>query len=207
MPLIISSSWVGKDGSSQILFNPSNFDPDKLILVIDADRCIGCRACEVHCWNEHRETRENGETSIRVLHIDRSSDKRNEFVSTYPYPQMCSHCEEPECVNNCPAGAITKEETGIVRVYEEKCLGCQTCLTVCSNYFFAFSRDSGKTLKCDGCFHRLKQGLWPACATKCSMKAIYVGYPDEIARILKEKKVHGETIYIVGDSFGGRENE
>jgi hypothetical protein len=37
------------------------------------------------------------------------------------------------------------------------------------------------------------------------MKAIYFGYPDEIARILKEKKAGGDNIYIVGNTMEGRE--
>lgn len=206
MPLIISASCLGKEEPSQLLFDPASFARDKLMIVVDADRCIGCKACEIHCWNEHRVEREIGETSVRILHIDGPSPDPNAFVGYYPYPHTCSHCEEPECVEHCPAGAIKKEENGMVQVYEDKCIGCQTCSTVCPNYFFTYSRSSGKTLKCDGCFLRLKEGWWPACATKCSMKAIYIGYPDEIARILKEKKANGDQIYIVGDAKEGRED-
>ncbi|NLI12236.1 MAG: 4Fe-4S dicluster domain-containing protein [Peptococcaceae bacterium] len=203
MPLFISSSCLSKEESSSLIFDPEAFDPDKIIVVIDADRCIGCKACEVHCWNEHRDVREVGETSIHVMQVEKLSKDMKEAVCYYP--NTCAHCEDPKCLDICPAGAITKDENGVVAVYEEKCIGCQTCSTVCPNYFYTFGRNSGRTLKCDGCFHRQEQGLWPACATKCSMKAIYFGYPDEIARILKEKKAGGDNIYIVDNTTEGRE--
>ncbi|NLC37788.1 MAG: 4Fe-4S binding protein [Clostridia bacterium] len=199
MPLIISASCLSGEEPVSQLFDPVSFAKDKLIMVIDADRCIGCRACEIHCWNEHRLERETGETSVRILHLHTSSPDRDAFLGSYPYPHTCSHCEEPDCVKYCPAGAIKKEENGIVQVYRDKCIGCQTCSTICPNYFFTFSKSSGKTLICDGCFLRLKEGWWPACATKCSMKAIYIGYPDEIARILKEKMANGDQSYMIGN--------
>lgn len=204
MPLIISSSCLSKEGVPQLIFNPADFDPDKLFYVIDADRCIGCKACEVHCWNEHWDKREIGETSIRIMHMEKTLNNMDTIVGYFP--QTCSHCEEPECLDICPAGAIRKEDIGIVQVDPEICIGCKSCSTVCPNYYFTYSKKSGRTLKCDGCLPRLKHGLWPACATKCSMKAIYIGYPDEIARILKEKKAYDDTIYIIGNSIEGRED-
>lgn len=203
MPLIISSSCFSEDGSSQLLFNPADFNPKELLYVIDADRCIGCRACEVHCWNEHRSERMIGESSIRVVHVDKNLNDAERVVGYFP--QTCAHCKKPECVDICPAGAIRKEENGIVRVFREKCIGCKSCSTVCPNYYFKFSDKSRRTLKCDGCLPRIKEGYWPACATKCSMKAIYIGFPDEIAHILREKKAGGDKVYIIGDAVEGRD--
>lgn len=203
MPLIISSSCLSKEEASPLLFDPASFDSDKVIVVIDADRCIGCKACEVHCWNEHRTVREIGETSIRVVQVEKLSKDMEELVSYYPH--ICAHCKDPKCLDICPAGAIRKGKNGVVEVFEEKCIGCKTCSTVCPNYYFTFSRGLDRTLKCDGCFVRQNQGLWSACGTKCSMKAIYIGYPEEIARILKEKRAGGDKIYIVGNSIEGRD--
>ncbi len=201
MPIIISSSCLNEEENS-LLFDPKSFDPDKVIIVIDADRCIGCKACEIHCWNEHRTTRENEESSLHVIQFEKNFNNPVGMSVCY-YPNMCAHCEDPECLANCPAGAISMDDNGAIMIYEEKCIGCLTCSIVCPNYYLTYSKKTGRTLKCDGCFSRLKKGFWPACATKCSMKAIYVGYPEEIARILKEKKVNGDRIYIINNSVKG----
>ena len=43
---------------------------------------------------------------------------------------LCVHCGV--CVENCPAGALTKEN-GKVVFHPEKCVSCDTCIHVCPN--------------------------------------------------------------------------
>ena len=42
----------------------------------------------------------------------------------------CRHCTDPICVKSCIAGALSIEE-GVVRIDEDKCVGCETCVLVC----------------------------------------------------------------------------
>lgn len=42
---------------------------------------------------------------------------------------------------------------------------------------------------CDSCIARLDRGLWPACATRCTMKTIYFGRPADLAFVLGEKRL------------------
>jgi len=76
-------------------------------------------------------------------------------------------------------------------------LACRHCETPCEyhdDYNFWITCPSsrqrwiGKTY-CDTCAGRLEKGLWPACATRCTMKTIFVGRPPDIAFVLNEKRL------------------
>lgn len=43
---------------------------------------------------------------------------------------------------------------------------------------------------CDQCAERLEADQWPACATRCSMKTIFFGRPDDIAFVVREKRLN-----------------
>lgn len=76
-------------------------------------------------------------------------------------------------------------------------LTCRHCETPCeyqSDYNFWTLCPSAKTKRatrafCDSCVQRLGEELWPACATRCTMKTIYFGRPADMALILDEKRL------------------
>ena len=81
----------------------------------------------------------------------------------------CQQCEEPSCVYACLTGALSRDaESGIVKVDEEKCTGCWTCILACP--FAAIRQDTGqkKIVKCDLC-----QGeAMPVCVANCPNEAL-----------------------------------
>lgn len=103
-------------------------------MVVDLDRCIGCRTCAVICkdhnalpkgmwWNRVfvPGAPEYG-TSVMV-----DGKPRMEFT-----PVSCQHCENAPCESVCPTGATyTDPETGAVLIDYEKCIGCRYCMTAC----------------------------------------------------------------------------
>ena len=102
---------------------------------INLHRCIGCRTCTVACKMEHRLS-ENIQR-IRVLN-DAGETTYDVPVGEYPNglsftwrPVPCQHCDNPVCVEVCPAGATYKREDGIVVVDEEACIGCGQCVAAC----------------------------------------------------------------------------
>ena len=44
---------------------------------------------------------------------------------------------------------------------------------------------------CDACEERLKKGYMPACATRCSMKCIYVGLSGDMKFPVRERRLRG----------------
>ncbi len=80
--------------------------------------CIGCRACEIACKQEHGLG--VGPRLVRI--IERSPD----FIPVY-----CRHCARPPCRDACPAGAISRDERGIVWINADLCIGCLRCTDIC----------------------------------------------------------------------------
>jgi len=155
-------------------------------MVIDLKLCIGCQGCSVSCKMEYGLPRGVYWTKTLI-----------EEVGTYPNvtrvytPQICNHCEEAPCEKACPTGAsYTDEDTGVVLVDYDKCVGCRACYVaypyqnrhylkrgVLKGYFpkelTPFEKQSyahfqeGTVTKCVGCIERVNAGLDPACVVGC----------------------------------------
>lgn len=124
---------------------------------IDRKRCIGCLTCVTACAVSHE-----------------SSDARNRVVidsETKPAPIFCRHCDQPECVYTCMAGAMRKNyETGYVTYNKEQCASCYMCIMACP--YGVLKSDSiynKEIMKCDMC---VSVDGNPKCVEKCPMKAI-----------------------------------
>ena len=151
----------------------------------DKQRCVGCRACEVACqiWNGSNQTvKWRGVTSI--------------IRGTYPeiisvnVSLACMHCGDALCVKACPRQALTKkDETGIVVVNQQKCMGCMLCLWACPFGAPQLGID-GKMEKCNFCDDR-PLGMKRACEEICPTQAIVSGPIDELAKIAKKSIAEG----------------
>lgn len=80
----------------------------------------------------------------------------------------CRHCEDPVCVKSCITGALTKGEDGIIRINQDKCIGCYTCILTCP-YGCISESNKGVAQKCELC---TQNGDTPACAEHCPNNAI-----------------------------------
>ena len=84
----------------------------------------------------------------------------------------CMHCAEPDCLNICPTEAIyRRSEDGLVLVDDDKCNGCQECLTACPYGIPQIGKD-GMMQKCDYC---IGLGTEPVCAVHCPTGALSFG--------------------------------
>ena len=183
--------------------------------VIDMKNCIACHACAVACKVEN-----NVPDNIwwnRILTKGGASQETP--AGTYPnltidnYAVACQHCENPACVKVCPVGATYKDpETGAVRQDYDKCIGCRMCMAACPytgvrNFNweepkYAIGQDMGDASvpkhqkhtveKCTMCWHRLAQGLQPACIEVCPARVRYFGDFDdpnsEVSKLIRERE-------------------
>jgi carbon-monoxide dehydrogenase iron sulfur subunit len=142
---------------------------------IRAEVCIGCRLCEVYCQLQHARSKD----LIKALKresprpLPRLKVEENGAVS---FSVRCQHCDEAPCVYACLTGALTRDSvTGLIKVDEERCVGCWTCLLVCPLGAIRQNTVQKKMLKCDLC-----QGEdIPACVANCPNEAlIYVEVQD-----------------------------
>jgi carbon-monoxide dehydrogenase iron sulfur subunit len=148
-------------------------------IMIDMDKCDGCKNCSAACMQAHRED----EGDICSLNL---SDPRNEsrnFIMLNDMgqcvPIFCRHCDEPECLMACMSGALTKDPiTGIVSYDEEKCGACFMCVMNCPYGVPKPDRSTmSKVIKCDFC---QDDAAGPNCVRMCPKQAIYLG---EVASI------------------------
>ncbi len=95
-------------------------------MVIDLDRCIGCRACEVACKVEN-----NTAKGIFWMHVFRFEIEEYPNTRIAFLPRPCQHCDNPPCVKVCPVGARFKQENGLVLTDFDRCIGCRLCQVAC----------------------------------------------------------------------------
>ena len=141
-------------------------------ILIDADKCDGCKNCSIACMQAHRS-----EGTVYDLDLtDQQLESRNTILlnSQMKYiPLFCRHCAKPECVSSCMSGAMVKDATtGHVKYNRDKCGQCFMCVMNCP--FGVLKPDNATNsyvVKCDFC---LDHGTDPNCVKMCPTKAIYV---------------------------------
>jgi molybdopterin-containing oxidoreductase family iron-sulfur binding subunit len=197
-------------------------------MVIDVSKCIGCRACAVACksnnnlpngtwYNRVVTTGSNADEALLAVggiadvaadsDIAQGSGALLDVASgSYPselafgfLPAACQHCGRPLCVEACTAEATWRdEETGIVVIDNEKCIGCKSCIAACPynarsfnegepsyQVDFAFgdadapSHVANTTEKCTFCANRIERGEAPACMELCLGRCRFWGDLDD----------------------------
>jgi len=130
--------------------------------------CMGCGLCEVYCTVQHSKSKDllkaYNKEKPRAL-----SRVRLEVSKPISFAIQCRHCEDAPCATACLSGAMKRNaKTGLVTHDENKCIGCWTCVMVCT--YGALRMDvSGKIVaKCDLC-HELET---PVCVANCPNEAL-----------------------------------
>ncbi|MCX6640450.1 MAG: 4Fe-4S dicluster domain-containing protein [bacterium] len=164
--------------------------PRKIFAI--SELCTACRSCEIACAVAHSRS---ASLIGAILEVPLPRYRIEvQAGSTLNLPLNCRHCDEPECLFACKAGAVSKDEaTGQVRVDLEKCVGCWMCVMICP--YGAVIPDAliGKAAKCDLCENRAEG---PACVTSCLTGALFYGTEEEFEEyrntrpLLKQLKAH-----------------
>ncbi|MFQ6030493.1 MAG: 4Fe-4S dicluster domain-containing protein [Dehalococcoidia bacterium] len=105
----------------------------KFGMVIDLERCVGCRACMEACKVENNTP--EGAFWMYVFRLEEGEFPETELQFL---PRPCQHCDNAPCVKVCPVGARYKREDGIVATDWDRCIGCRYCEVACPygvNYF------------------------------------------------------------------------
>lgn len=140
-------------------------------IVCNAEVCIGCRLCEVYCVTAHSRFPKD---VLKAFKLDPARPVPRVIVEeegVLSFFLSCRHCQEPECVKSCLTGALQVDiDMGIVRVEEERCIGCWTCIVACP--YGAIRASSGErrvAVKCDLC-----EGISevPVCVVHCPNEAL-----------------------------------
>jgi len=148
-------------------------------LVIDHEKCWGCKTCEVACKQEFEIP-----DGVKLISVEEEGPKMVKGKPFFQYRvDVCRHCDDPPCADACAEEAILKRVDGIVILDKDRCNGCKTCMDACPYEVIDFDSGQGIAWKCNLCSNRVDKGLVPACADNiCLAHCIYFGGPEEMAR-------------------------
>jgi len=133
-----------------------------------------CSVCRATCENREHSIL-NGCSGIKPVHLP-EVDVHTAIA--------CNQCGEPACEDHCPTGAITKgPDDGIVRINQDKCLGCGLCSLVCPYGGIDYNAATKHSFKCDLCNGN------PQCADAC---------PNDLISFMKSRDV---IKYFNNDQF------
>ena len=145
----------------------------------DATRCTGCKTCEIACRDYNDLDLDFSYRHVYEIEGGDWSENADGTWSTDGYTYYtsisCQHCDNPACMHVCPTGAMHKDDNGVVRVDEKRCIGCGYCAMACPYGNPKVDRTKGHSVKCDGCASRVAEGKNPICVEACSMRALEFG--------------------------------
>lgn len=136
---------------------------ENMAFYIDYHKCVGCKTCEMVCSLVHEQACSPELSRIRVVRYRKEA---------YNVPITCAFCEKPPCVDICPVGAITRDESGDVFIKSAICIGCHQCTQACPFGHMNFNFEKGVAFKCDRC------GGDPQCVRFCWTGAIQYTFPQ-----------------------------
>jgi formate dehydrogenase iron-sulfur subunit len=161
--------------------------------LIDASKCIGCKACQTACmeWNDLRD-----DIGVNAGVYDNPLDLTPKSWTVMRFAEHetndgnlewlirkdgCMHCEDPGCLKACPSpGAIVQYANGIVDFHQENCIGCGYCVTGCPFDVPRISKQDNRAYKCTLCSDRVAVGQEPACVKTCPTGAIMFGTKEDM---------------------------
>ena len=130
------------------------------------EKCNGCNDCIEACARIKTDTTEPLHSRINIV---KEPESRTFGLS------LCRQCGDPDCVTNCPAGALTKnEDTGVVEWDDTKCVGCLICTLSCPYAGITFNKSTKEVMKCDQC------GGDPQCVKACETGALEFKHESDI---------------------------
>ncbi len=166
----------------------------KYIFVVDVDRCIGCKGCQVSCKIENGVALGAGRN--HVYDVGPTGVFPN--LEMYFLTVMCQQCENPSCVKVCPTNACyINEEDKVISIDKDKCIACHACEKSCPYNAITFNKELRVMDKCNICTQLRQAGEVPACVKNCSGSALHFGDIEDpesdVSKLLvsvDEKDIH-----------------
>ena len=156
-------------------------------LKIEYGKCPpDCRLCEEACIKA-KDGDGKGVSRIKTIHAPQI-----DFHGVI----TCNQCSLPACAEICPTGAITRSESdGVVRINEQKCVGCGLCTLACPYGGIYFSPETGKSIKCDMC-ESVPPLEEPMCVQMCARDCLTYSVREEVVAAEEQAQEAADQIEL-----------
>jgi len=186
---------------------------DRLGLLYDATRCVGCKTCMVACNQANNlkpDTRVDGihqappdldNLTKNIIKLYKSADGKEHSY----FKQQCMQCNDPACVAACMFAGLTKDKvTGVISWNGAKCVGCRYCEVSCPFHVPTFRWDgyNPEIVKCELCRQRLAVGQKPGCTSVCPTQAVIFGKTEDLLADAKQRIKDAPEKYYNNSVFG-----
>ena len=155
------------------------------MLLVDCEKCTGCRLCELVCSVKHEAVSNPSRARIHIVKWE---------MEGIMMPMVCNQCESAPCIAACPTNARSRDEQlGRIIVNYDRCIGCKTCVVVCPFGAVGFDPVAGKIISCDLCDGD------PTCANFCETESLRYVDASEINK--KRQRDAAEKLYEAMQRF------
>ena len=132
-------------------------------LFIDLDACDACDTCGVDCAYMYRASpKDHGVLTLR---------ERATFML------VCRRCEDPSCVAACRFDALERQEDGVLKRHNMRCVSCKCCSHACPFGTIYPETVPFYVTQCDYCLSSCTAE--PPCVASCTKGALAYREVDE----------------------------
>jgi len=127
--MIVPRTWAQDDSKP----------PEYSMILVDFNKCTGCRTCETACAQYNHKVNLNGETLPGLGNPNLANIRVFSFNPDVDVPVVCVMCKDNPCIEACPVGpdeenrkALYRDpKTLAIKCNMERCIGCGSCARAC----------------------------------------------------------------------------
>lgn len=147
-------------------------------LFIDLTKCDECEKCSVECGYFYRPSAvDHGILGVRELAT---------------FALVCRRCKEPACVASCKFDALERQDDGVLKRFNLRCMSCKCCSQACP---FGTIYPETTPLYASNCDFCVSSDSEPPCIPSCEKGAIEFREVEESVE---------DGIFVIGDSLAAK---
>jgi Fe-S-cluster-containing dehydrogenase component len=160
---------------------------ERLRMIIDLAKCVGCFNCLMACKDEHADNAWLPYTDRQQRHAQKWIEPVRHERGRAPYTdvcyvtKLCRHCDDAPCAKAFP-DAVRRRNDGVVLLDAEEAKGNEALVAACPHGMISWNGELGVAQKCTMCAHLLDAG-WkePRCVQACPLRALSIVKCDDAA--------------------------
>jgi len=154
-------------------------------IVVDFDKCTGCRTCETACSAFHHPVEIDGELLNGLGNPKLGNIQIHHFNPDVDVASVCANCPDTPCAETGHKAIFRDEVTGAIRTNHAVCISCGSCSRACDSQRTGVIKMNPKT-------HHPERAL---SFQEVDINREYFGLsPEEIAEGLFERYYSGEEV-------------